>query len=122
MDELTERFEEHPASTPRRRPWLADSVGMALLVVLDTLAPTERFAFVLHDMFAVPFDESARRATGRARFSALALVDGRPGLILATRGRFTLALTFELDGDRITEIDIIADPERLAGLELALID
>ena len=39
---------------------LADSVGAALLVVLDTLAPAERLAFVLHDMFAVPFDEIAR--------------------------------------------------------------
>jgi DNA-directed RNA polymerase specialized sigma24 family protein len=38
---------------------LADSVGLALLVVLDTLAPAERLAFVLHDMFAVAFDEMA---------------------------------------------------------------
>lgn len=38
---------------------LADSVGAALLVVLETLAPAERLAFVLHDMFAVPFDEIA---------------------------------------------------------------
>lgn len=38
---------------------LADSVGLALLVVLDTLAPAERLAFVLHDMFAVPFEELA---------------------------------------------------------------
>jgi RNA polymerase sigma factor (sigma-70 family) len=38
---------------------LADSVGLALLVVLETLAPAERLAFVLHDMFAVPFDEIA---------------------------------------------------------------
>ena len=38
---------------------LADSVGLALLVVLDTLPPAERLAFVLHDVFAVPFDEIA---------------------------------------------------------------
>ena len=38
---------------------VADSVGLALLVVLDTLEPAERLAFVLHDMFAVPFDEIA---------------------------------------------------------------
>jgi hypothetical protein len=37
----------------------ADSVGLALLVVLETLAPAERLAFVFHDMFAVPFDEIA---------------------------------------------------------------
>jgi hypothetical protein len=36
---------------------IADSVGAALLVVLETLAPAERLAFVLHDMFAVPFEE-----------------------------------------------------------------
>jgi hypothetical protein len=38
---------------------LADSVGLALNVVLETLTPAERLAFVLHDMFAVPFDEIA---------------------------------------------------------------
>jgi RNA polymerase sigma-70 factor (ECF subfamily) len=56
---------------------LADSVGLALLVVLETLAPDERLAFVLHDMFALPFDEiaplvdrtpaAARQLASRAR-------------------------------------------------------
>jgi RNA polymerase sigma factor (sigma-70 family) len=44
---------------PEREALLADSIGPALLVVLDTLAPAERLAFVLHDMFAVPFDQIA---------------------------------------------------------------
>src|SRR5919197_1545089 len=44
---------------PEHEALLADSVGFALLVVLDTLSPAERVAFVLHDMFAVPFDEIA---------------------------------------------------------------
>jgi len=44
---------------PEHEALLADSVGLALLVVLQTLAPAERLAFVLHDMFAVPFDEIA---------------------------------------------------------------
>jgi RNA polymerase sigma factor (sigma-70 family) len=44
---------------PEQAALLADSVGLALLVVLDTLAPAERLAFVLHDMFAVPFEEIA---------------------------------------------------------------
>ncbi len=44
---------------PEREALLADSVGIALQVVLDTLSPAERLAFVLHDMFAVPFDEIA---------------------------------------------------------------
>ena len=62
---------------PEHAALLADSVGLALLVVLDTLAPLERLAFVLHDMFAVPFDEiapivgrspaAARQLASRAR-------------------------------------------------------
>ena len=70
-------------SSPRRRhdpeheALLADSVGLALLVVLETLTPPERLAFVLHDMFAIPFDEiapildrspdAARQLASRAR-------------------------------------------------------
>jgi RNA polymerase sigma factor (sigma-70 family) len=62
---------------PEQEALLADSVGLALLVVLDTLTPTERLAFVLHDMFAVPFEEiapmigrtpvAARQLASRAR-------------------------------------------------------
>jgi RNA polymerase sigma-70 factor (ECF subfamily) len=44
---------------PERQALMADSVGLALLVVLDTLTPAERLAFVLHDMFDVPFDQIA---------------------------------------------------------------
>src|SRR6266699_5778375 len=44
---------------PEQEAELADSVGLALLVVLDTLSPVERLAFVLHDLFGVPFDEVA---------------------------------------------------------------
>jgi RNA polymerase sigma factor (sigma-70 family) len=62
---------------PEEEAMLADSVGVALLVVLETLTPAERLAFVLHDMFAVPFDEiaeildrtpdAARQLASRAR-------------------------------------------------------
>lgn len=62
---------------PEEEALLADAVGLALLVVLDTLAPAERLAFVLHDMFAVPFEEiapmvgrtptAARQLASRAR-------------------------------------------------------
>src|SRR6266849_5509144 len=62
---------------PEQEALLAESVGLALLVVLETLAPAERLAFVLHDMFAVPFDEiapivgrsptAARQLASRAR-------------------------------------------------------
>jgi hypothetical protein len=46
-------------TSPEHEALLADSVGLALLVVLETLSPAERVAFVLHDIFAVPFDEIA---------------------------------------------------------------
>jgi RNA polymerase sigma-70 factor (ECF subfamily) len=48
------------AVDPEQEALLADSIGLALHVVLETLEPAERLAFVLHDMFAVPFDEIAR--------------------------------------------------------------
>ena len=64
-------------SDPEDEALLADSVGLALLVVLNTLTPAERLAFVLHDLFAVPFDEiapivgrspaAARQLASRAR-------------------------------------------------------
>ncbi|HET8526876.1 MAG TPA: sigma-70 family RNA polymerase sigma factor, partial [Actinomycetota bacterium] len=62
---------------PEREALLADSVGLALLVVLDTLTPAERVSFVLHDMFSLPFEEiapivgrspeAARQLASRAR-------------------------------------------------------
>jgi RNA polymerase sigma factor (sigma-70 family) len=65
------------ATDPEHQAILADSVGLALLVVLDTLTPSERLAFVLHDMFDLPFDEiapiierspaAARQLASRAR-------------------------------------------------------
>jgi RNA polymerase sigma-70 factor (ECF subfamily) len=73
-DPVVQRAE---ADEPEHEAVLADSVGLALLVVLDTLAPAERLAFVLHDMFGVPFDEiaemvdrtpdAARQLASRAR-------------------------------------------------------
>ncbi|HEY3084993.1 MAG TPA: sigma-70 family RNA polymerase sigma factor [Candidatus Dormibacteraeota bacterium] len=50
---------EHAAASPEQEVVLADSVGLALLVVLETLTPAERVAFVLHDMFAMPFEDIA---------------------------------------------------------------
>lgn len=68
---------EDGVGTPEHDAVLADSVGLALLVVLDSLAPEERLAFVLHDMFAIPFAEiapiidttpaAARQLASRAR-------------------------------------------------------
>jgi RNA polymerase sigma factor (sigma-70 family) len=81
-----ESFEEHlpdpivsryGQTQPEEEALLADSVGLALLIVLDTLTPAERLAFVLHDMFELPFDEiapmidrtpeAARQLASRAR-------------------------------------------------------
>ncbi|WBB63115.1 sigma-70 family RNA polymerase sigma factor [Streptomyces sp. WMMC500] len=75
--ETAEPHGEGAPADPEEEAVLADSVGVALLVVLDTLTPAERLAFVLHDMFAVPFDQiativdrspaAARQLASRAR-------------------------------------------------------
>jgi RNA polymerase sigma-70 factor, ECF subfamily len=190
---------------------IADSVGAAMLVVLETLTPAERVAFVLHDLFNISFDEIApvlgrspmaarqlasrgrrrvqgARATpeadrgrqrevvraflaasqsgdfsallaildpdvvlradaaaveasvranvpgiaaeivgrdpvanifrGRARAAQLAFVDGDSGLVFAPGGRPRVVVEFVLDNGRIVEISMIADPERIAALDL----
>jgi RNA polymerase sigma-70 factor (ECF subfamily) len=215
---------------PEQEALLADSVGLALLVVLEMLEPAERLAFVLHDMFAVPFDEIApivgrtpaaarqlasrarrrvhgvggpaktggragagrrdapapasavelrrqrevvdaflaaaragdfqgllavldpdvvlrsdragapreirgaaeyarRAAAGGARAAASgawaaqpALVNGAVGIIVAPRGRLSMVLQFTIENGRIVAVDAIADPERLAELDLAVLD
>jgi RNA polymerase sigma factor (sigma-70 family) len=190
---------------PEHEAVLADSVGLALLVVLDTLTPAERLAFVLHDMFAVPFEEIApiverspvatRQLASRARrrvqeagsgdppgeisrrrevvaaflaasregdFDALltmldpdivlradhaaaqmgadaeaigaravagifsgrakalrpALIDGAPGAVWTYRGETRVVFAFTFTGGTITAIEQIADPERIARLEV----
>ncbi len=60
LDEAPEPAADRSAFNPEHEALLADTVGPALLVVLDTLPPAERLAFVLHDMFAVSFEEIAR--------------------------------------------------------------
>ncbi|CAM5534003.1 sigma-70 family RNA polymerase sigma factor [Streptomyces aurantiogriseus] len=196
---------------PEEEALQADSVGVALLVVLDTLNPDERLAFVLHDLFAVPFDtiaplvertpaatrqlasrarrrvrggtpapaadlarqrevvdaflaatrggnfdallsllhpdvvltadrfvvptpepitlggarpvaHSAMAATGRALFTGPALLDGRVGLVMAPQGRLRLVLLFTVTDEGITRIDVVADQERLAGIEVAVLE
>jgi len=76
-DEATAGFADALAPDPESELLLADAIGPALLVVLDRLAPAERLAFVLHDLFAVPFDDvaaivgrtptAARQLASRAR-------------------------------------------------------
>jgi RNA polymerase sigma-70 factor (ECF subfamily) len=209
---------------PEHEALLADSIGPALLVVLDTLAPAERLAFVLHDMFAVPFDEigpilgrspnatkqlasRARRRvrgaapvpehagtdsastdsgrqqrvdhtrqrrvvdaflaasrggdfealvalldpevtlradlaavragaasevhgardvagtfSGRARLAQPAIVGGAVGAVFAPGGRPRFAFSFEITGERIVGIEILADPARLRELGVTVLD
>lgn len=195
---------------PERDAALADSVGLALLVVLDSLAPAERLAFVLHDLFAMPFEEvgavlgrapaAARQLASRARrrvrgapaphadlarqrpvvdaflaalrrgdveglvavldpdlevradaaaaaagaarevrgartwasqavafargarFVAPVLVDGSVGLVLAPGGRLSRVIRFTFAADRISRIEVVAEPERLRALEIAALE
>ena len=204
-EELPEPLVEVPPTNgPEDEALLADSVGLALLVVLDTLTPAERLAFVLHDMFGIPFEEIApivertptatRQLASRARrrvrgatphsdpdlrrqravvdaflaatrngdFEALvavldpdvvfradrgrltaadaqplvsgatavaeqilaraprfirfarpAMVNGAAGLIVVPRDRPIAVLGFTIAADRIVELDLIADPDKL---------
>ena len=196
---------------PEQEAMLADSVGLALLVVLDTLAPAERVAFVLHDTFGLPFGQiaaitgrspaaarqlasrarrrvrgtasvprtrlarqrqvaeaflaaarggdlgallavldpdvvlhadaatvpagapatlrgaaavarGARAASTRSQYSRVALVNGTPGIVMAPRGRLRVVLAFTMTDDKISRIDVIADPARLQTLDLAVLD
>jgi RNA polymerase sigma factor (sigma-70 family) len=187
---------------PEREALLADSLGPALLVILHTLAPAERLAFVLHDMFAVPFDDiapivgrspaAARQLASRARrrvqgvapvldagqarqaeivdafltaarngdFEALlklldpdvvvrsngatvvrgaaavagraltfsrfaqvklALFNGAVGAVHAAEGRPIGLTAFTVAGAKITAIDLIDDPGRIAEADLAIL-
>jgi RNA polymerase sigma-70 factor (ECF subfamily) len=199
---------DHPDEVdPAEEALLADSVGAALLVVLDTLNPAERLAFVLHDLFAMPFDEIApivgrapaatrqlasrarRRVAGaapgaepdaarqrgvvdaflaasrngdfaalvalldpdavarsddatvqsgspaqvrgadnvaamfagRARAARPALVDGRPGLAWLVEGAPRVVFDFTIIDGAVVAIDLIADPDVLAGIDLVLV-
>ncbi|WP_442812791.1 hypothetical protein [Streptomyces sp. NBC_01343] len=96
---------------PEREVLVADNVGIALLVVLETLAPAERLAFVLHDLFAVPF----------ARFAAAAvpvLVNGIPGALAMAEGKPLSLMAFTVRNGKIVALDILTDPHRVAGISL----
>jgi RNA polymerase sigma-70 factor (ECF subfamily) len=121
---------------PEHEALLADSVGLALLVVLETLSPAERLAFVLHDMFAVPFDDiaplvertpaAARQLASRARRRVQGaapvpdsdvarqrrLVDA---FLAAARGGDFEALVAVLDPGVVLRVDRGAIPAGAAG-------
>src|SRR5215471_1633121 len=121
-----------PLGDPEGEAVLADSVGLALLVVLDTLTPAERLAFVLHDMFAMPFDEvggvlgrstdATRQLASRARrrVRGAPAPDHAAGLarqrevaaafLAAARGGDFTALVALLDSDVTLTADAAASP------------
>ena len=98
---------------PEHEAVLADSIGLALLVVLETLAPAERLAFVLHDLFAVPFDEiapivgrspaAARQLASRARRR----VQGAPAAPESDRARHREVVDAFLAASRNGEFDAL---------------
>jgi hypothetical protein len=113
-------------TNPEHEALLADSVGLALLVVLETLTPAERLAFILHDMFAVPFNEiapivgrsstAARQLASRARRrvqGAAAIPDANltrqrevvDAFLAASRGGDFDALLTRLDPDVVLRGD-----------------
>jgi RNA polymerase sigma factor (sigma-70 family) len=208
-----------PAPGPEAEAILADAIGAALLIVLDRLAPAERLAFVLHDLFGLSFDEvstvvgrspaAARQLASRARrrvrapaggisaslaaraelvaafakasregqmedmlrildpdvtltvntsglppgisgvvrgaariasravagraaalerdgersvMAEVMLVDGAPGLVFAPDGKVERIIAFAIVADRISAIEVITDPDRLARAELCILD
>jgi len=114
-------------SGPEQEAVWADSVGLALLVVLETLAPAERLAFVLHDLFGVSFDEIAdivgrtpeaarqlasrarRRVQGTPKVSEAELKEQRPvvdAFLAALRGGDMAALMNVLDPDLVVRAEV----------------
>jgi RNA polymerase sigma factor (sigma-70 family) len=105
---------------PEHEAVLADSLGLALLVVLDTLTPAERLAFVLHDMFAVPFDEiapivdrspaAARQLASRAR-RRVQQADAAPEAETAVRRDIVKAFLAASRGGDFDALLAILDPD-----------
>ncbi|MEU3772156.1 sigma-70 family RNA polymerase sigma factor [Streptomyces sp. NPDC032472] len=108
---------------PEHEILMADSVGIALLVVLDTLAPAERVAFVLHDLFAVPFDEIApvlgrtaattRQLASRARRRVQGAAPAPDPDLVRTREIVDAFLAAARGGDLGALLDLL-DPEVVA--------
>ncbi len=133
-DDESEKFASHDVHTrPESEALMADSVGLVMLVVLDTLTPAERIAFVLHDMFDVPFEEiapivgrsttAARQLASRARRRVQgADIDRHSDLsrqrevveafLAATRRGDFEALLAVLDPNVVVRADRAAAPQR----------
>jgi RNA polymerase sigma-70 factor (ECF subfamily) len=122
-------------NSPEHEAVLADSVGLALLVVLDRLTPAERLAFVLHDMFGVPFEEigpivgrsaeAGRQLASRARRRVRGGTVSKPDLarqrevvqafIAALRAGDLEGLVAVLDPDLVVRADMPGAPSEIRG-------
>ena len=118
-----------PASrNPEQETLLADSVGVALLVVLDRLKPDERLAFVLHDVFAVPFDEiaaiidrtpeAARQLASRARRRVQAK-ESDPGVNVSEQRKVVDAFITALRSGDFEGLVAVLDPDVLVRIDKA---
>ena len=109
-----------PRGDPAHEAVMADSVGLAMLVVLETLSPAERLAFVLHDMFGVPFEEIApiversvpatRQLASRARRRVRGAPDPRPESVAAQRKVVEAFLEASRNGDFAALLEVL-DPD-----------
>ena len=124
-----ESFDEHlpdlvltrdDRADPERETLIADSVGLALLIVLESLAPRERLAFVLHDSFGVPFDEiagiagcseeAARQLASRARRKVRGAAPG-PDADRAEQRRVVDAFVAAASGGNLEALIGVLDPD-----------
>src|SRR5512145_2520669 len=114
-------------SSPEQEALLADSVGLALLVVLDRLTPAERLAFVLHDMFAMPFEEigpivgrsaeAARQLASRARRRVRG--GGTPDPDLARQRQVVEAFIAALRAGDFEGLLAVLDPDLVVRADMA---
>ncbi|HEX9232095.1 MAG TPA: sigma-70 family RNA polymerase sigma factor [Jatrophihabitantaceae bacterium] len=129
---LDEQVPEPIASIdPEQEALQADSVGLALLVVLDTLTPAERLAFVLHDMFAVPFDEIAA-VVGRSPAASKQLASrarrrvqgakAQPDADLARQREVVAAFLAATRNGEFDELVAMLDPDVVLRADRAAVD
>src|SRR5438552_3551220 len=98
---------------------LAESVSMAMLLVLETLAPTERAVFVLREVFDLAYDEIAE-AVGKSPAAAASLepaqVNGYPALVLRLNGEVDTVLAVRIDDGLITGLYAVRNPAKLSHM------
>lgn len=127
--ETTARVPDASVAGPEQDALLADSVGVALLVVLETLSPAERLAFVLHDLFAVPYEEvgdivgrspvAARQLASRARRRVQG-ADAPDRDLVRQREVVNAFLAAAREGDFETLVELL-DPDVVARADAGIV-